>query len=84
MDKRILVIGSIFTDFVMHVDKVPLANEVTREYGSRETIAGGAGLNVAAAFSRLEVSPGTYKGHVYRNSNFKLFIESNDQEAQET
>ena len=53
MDKRILVIGSIFTDFVMHVDKVPLANEVTREFGSRETIAGGAGLNVAAAFSRL-------------------------------
>lgn len=53
MDKRVLVIGSIFTDFVMHVDKVPLANEVTLEYGPRETVAGGAGLNVAAAFSRL-------------------------------
>ena len=53
MEKRILVIGSIFTDFVMHVDKVPLANETTQEYGARETVAGGAGLNVAAAFSRL-------------------------------
>ncbi len=53
MEKRILVIGSIFTDFVMHVDRVPLANEVTEEYGPRETVAGGAGLNTAAAFSRL-------------------------------
>ena len=53
MKKRILVVGSIFTDFVMHVDRVPLANEVTCEYGARETIAGGAGLNCAAAFSRL-------------------------------
>ena len=53
MEKRILVLGSIFTEFVMHVDKVPLANEVTEEYGARETVAGGAGLNVAAAFSRL-------------------------------
>ena len=53
MDKRILVIGSVFTDFVMHVDKVPLAGETTEEYGPRETVAGGAGLNIAAAFSRL-------------------------------
>ncbi len=53
MDKRILVIGSIFTDFVMHVDRVPLANEVTEEYGARETVAGGDGLNHAAAFARL-------------------------------
>ena len=53
MDKRILVIGSIFTDFVMHVDRVPLANEVTEEYGARETVAGGMGLNHAAAFARL-------------------------------
>ena len=53
MEKRILVIGSIFTDFIMHIDRVPLANEVTTEYGPRETVAGGAGLNVAAAFSRL-------------------------------
>ncbi len=54
MEKRILVIGSIFTDFVMHVNRVPLANEVTEEYGARETVAGGAGLNIAAAFSRLD------------------------------
>ena len=53
MKKRILVVGSMFTDFVMHVDRVPLANEITTEYGGRETIAGGAGLNAAAAFSRL-------------------------------
>ena len=53
MNKRILVIGSIFTDFVMHVDRVPLANEVSEEYGPRETIAGGVGLNHAAAFARL-------------------------------
>ena len=53
MKKRILVVGSIFTDFIMHVDRVPLANEVTCEYGARETVAGGAGLNFAAAFSRL-------------------------------
>lgn len=53
MEKRILVIGSLFTDFVMHVDRVPLANEVTEEYGARETVAGGVGLNHAAAFARL-------------------------------
>ena len=53
MEKRVLVIGSIFTDFIMHIDRVPLANEVTCEYGARETVAGGAGLNVAAAFARL-------------------------------
>lgn len=53
MEKRILVIGSIFTDFIMHIDKVPLAHEVTVEHGPRETVAGGSGLNTAAAFSRL-------------------------------
>ncbi len=53
MDKRILVIGSIFTDFIMHVDRVPLANEISLEYGPRETVAGGVGFNTAAAFSRL-------------------------------
>ena len=39
--------------------------------------------NAETITERNKVSPGTYKGHVYRNSNFKLFIESNDQEAQE-
>ena len=53
MKKRILVIGSIFTDFIMHIDKVPLANEVTLEYGPRETVAGGVGFNLASAFSKL-------------------------------
>ncbi len=53
MNRRILVIGSIFTDFIMHIDRVPLANEVSLEYGQRETVAGGVGFNVASAFSRL-------------------------------
>ncbi len=53
MNRRILVIGSIFTEFIMHIDRVPLANEVSVEYGTRETIAGGAGFDAAAAFSRL-------------------------------
>ncbi len=53
MNRRILVLGSIFTDFIMHIDRVPLANEVSLEYGPRETIAGGFGFNVSAAFSRL-------------------------------
>ena len=39
--------------------------------------------NAETITERNKVSPGTYKGHVYRNSNFKLFIESNDKEAQE-
>ena len=53
MNRRILVVGSIFTKFIMHIEGVPLANEVSREYGHRETVAGGAGFDVAAAFSRL-------------------------------
>ncbi len=53
MEKRILVLGSTFTEFVMHIDRIPLANEVGVEYGKRETIAGGTGFNMAAAFARL-------------------------------
>lgn len=40
-------------------------------------------FNAETISQRNKVSSGTYKGYIYKNSDYVLFIESNDYEAQE-
>lgn len=50
---RILVVGSANMDFVMRVDRLPLAGETVISSGTYEYIPGGKGANAAVAAARL-------------------------------